>query len=52
MMMPPMHKVFALLALASAIFHLATIGVIMDMRIELSTVRDMLAGLFGGLIAI
>ena len=44
LMMPPMKKMAAPLALASAICHLATIAVIMDTRIRLSTVRDMPAG--------
>jgi hypothetical protein len=39
-MMPPMHKMAAPLALASALCHLATVAVMMNMHIELSTLRD------------
>ena len=39
-MMPPMQKMAAPLALASALCHIATIAVMMNMHIELSTVRD------------
>ena len=43
-MMPPMQKMAAMLALASALCHIATMAVIMNMHIELRTVRDMPAG--------
>ena len=39
-MMPLMQKMAAPLALASALCHIATIAVMMNMHIELSTVRD------------
>ena len=44
MMMPPMQKMAAPLPLASALCHVATMGLIMNMHVELSTVRDMPAG--------
>ena len=43
-MMPPMQKMAAPLALASALCHIATIAVIGNMHVELSTVRDTPAG--------
>jgi hypothetical protein len=39
-MMPPMQKMAAPLALASALCHVATVAVMMNMHIELSTLRD------------
>jgi hypothetical protein len=44
MMPPPMQKMGAPLALVSAICHLATVAVVVNMRAELSTARDMPAG--------
>eukprot|EP01043_Picozoa_sp_COSAG02_P061311 COSAG02_NODE_8214_length_2656_cov_2.452269_2_plen_313_part_00 len=43
-MMPPMQKMAAPLALASALCHVATVAVMMDMHIQLSTVQDMATG--------
>ena len=44
MMMPPMQKMAAPLALASALCHVATIAVIGNMHIQPSTLRDTAAG--------
>ena len=44
MMMPPMQKMAAPLALASALCHIATIAVIGNMHIQPSTLRDTPAG--------
>ena len=44
MMMPPMQKMAAPLALASALCHIATISVIGNMHIQLSTVQDTATG--------
>ena len=44
MMMPPMQKMAAPLALASALCHIATMAVIMNMHIKLSAVQDTAAG--------
>eukprot|EP01043_Picozoa_sp_COSAG02_P071926 COSAG02_NODE_13345_length_1406_cov_3.267024_1_plen_74_part_01 len=44
MMMPPMQKMAAPLALASALCHVATLAVMMSMHIQLSTVQDTPAG--------
>ena len=44
MMMPPMQKMAAPLALASALCHVATIAVIGNMHIQSSTLRDTPAG--------
>ena len=43
-MMPPMQKMAAPLALASALCHIATMAVIMNMHIQLSTVQDTATG--------
>ena len=43
-MMPPMQKMAAPLALASALCHIATIAVIGNMHIQPSTLRDTAAG--------
>ena len=43
-MMPPMQKMAAPLALASALCHVATIAVIGNMHIQSSTLRDTPAG--------
>ena len=41
MMMPPMQKMAAPLALASALCHIATVAVMMNMHIQLRTVQDL-----------
>ena len=43
-MMPPMQKMAAPLALASALCHVATVAVMMNMHIQLSTVQDTATG--------
>ncbi|MDA3003336.1 MAG: hypothetical protein O2998_04800, partial [Actinomycetota bacterium] len=44
MMMPPMQKMAAPLALASALCHVATITIIGNMHIQLGTVQDTATG--------
>ena len=44
MMMPPMQKMAAPLALASALCHVATVAMMMNMHIQLSTVQDTATG--------